>query len=138
MNFGSLARVALETRSIQGRCLGITEHQVEILNGDSGGPFDQVVEGGEDHDLASDDPQADVAKVRERRVLGRRELVDDPDKRRCARHQTASADRTGRVAERVEMYRQADYPDRGKASWRGTSYPGWSKRSLLPISNRFG
>src|SRR5208337_4408774 len=59
--------------------LGATQHQVEVLDGDAGGTFDEVVEAGEDDDLASEDAQGDVAIVGVGGVLCRRQVTDDTD-----------------------------------------------------------
>ncbi len=77
-----------EARSKERRRLGMSEHQVEVLHGDAGRSLDQVVEAGEDQDLAADDPHGDVAEVGEGRILGRRQVVDDPDERDCRRRTT--------------------------------------------------
>ncbi len=59
------ARSGLGSTASQKKCglLGATQHQVEVLDGDAGGTFDDVVEAGEDDDLASEDAQGDVAIV---------------------------------------------------------------------------
>ena len=67
--------------SEQGGFFVAAQHQVEVLHGDAGGALDQVVEAGEDQDPAADDAHGDVAEVGVGRVLGRRQVVDDPDER---------------------------------------------------------
>jgi hypothetical protein len=37
--------------------------EVEVLDGDAGGAFDEVVEGGEDDDAAFDDAECDIAEI---------------------------------------------------------------------------
>ena len=61
--------------------LGVPEHQVEVLHGHPGRSLDQVIEAGQDQDLAADDAEGDVAEVGEGRILGRRQVADDPDER---------------------------------------------------------
>lgn len=57
---------------------GEAVHEVEILDGDSGGSLDEVVEGGENDQLLAAVLEGDVAEVGEGDVFGRREMVDDP------------------------------------------------------------
>ena len=53
-----------------------------------GGPLDQVVEAGEDHDPAADDADGDVAEVGVGRVLGRRAGGRRPGRTGCRRRTT--------------------------------------------------
>src|SRR5688572_23962112 len=64
----------------QGCGLGISKHQIKILHGCAGSPFDQVVLGTDQQQPPFHDARRDVHEVGVGRVLSRRQLLDDFDK----------------------------------------------------------
>ena len=56
-------------------------HEVEVLDGDAGGAFDEVVGDGEDEDVSAGEADGHVAEVGVGNVFGAGEVLDDPDER---------------------------------------------------------
>src|SRR4051794_22140966 len=71
------------------------QHEVQVLNGNARGSFDQIIKAGEDHHPAPYDAQGDVAEVGVRRIFGRGQVADYPHER------TLSVERTIEVHEVV-------------------------------------
>ena len=65
----------------QAHALIQSQHQIHVLNRHAAGAFNQVVDGGEDHQLVAVEANRDVAEVGEGDVFRCRDMIDDSDKR---------------------------------------------------------
>ncbi len=75
-------RVALRSVTSAGQhphSLIESEHQIHILNRDTAGAFDEVVDRGEDDKLIAVEADSDIAEVGKCNVFRRGDMIDDSD-----------------------------------------------------------